>query len=142
MRWNWELWPWNFSNVLKQLFWMFCVSKEVFGCIFRRVVVETIWVRDWPRTEMATSSPWTKHTMSYHKSSTSILSSLDKDYIEEGRTDIYKWGETRSTRRRGMHGWAYAFKKRFIDKSVSGPASLYFYCGALRHSHSVDQIFY
>lgn len=62
--------------------------------------------------------------MSYHKSSTSILSSLDKDYIEEGRGDIYKWGEKRSTRRRGIRGWAYAFKKRFIDKSVS---AFYFY---------------
>lgn len=57
--------------------------------------------------------------MSYHQSKTSILSSLDKDYIEEGRRDIYKWGETRSRRRKGIRGWAYAFKKMFIDKWVS-----------------------
>lgn len=57
--------------------------------------------------------------MSYHQSKTSILSSLDKDYIEEGRRDIYRWGETRSTKRKGIRGWAYSFKKMFIDKGVS-----------------------
>lgn len=68
--------------------------------------------------------------MAYHKSSTSILSSLDKDYIEEGRDDIYKWGERRSTRRRGISGWEYAFKKRFFDKSVS-TTELCFYFGII-----------
>ncbi|KAK3740769.1 hypothetical protein QZH41_017512, partial [Actinostola sp. cb2023] len=56
--------------------------------------------------------------MSYHRTTNSIWNSLDKDYIEEGRGDIYKWGVTRSTKREGIRGWGYAFKKRFIDKSI------------------------
>lgn len=54
--------------------------------------------------------------MAFHVSKTSILSTLD--YIEDGRADIYKWGETRRSQRKGIRGKLYQFKKLFIDKSV------------------------
>lgn len=55
--------------------------------------------------------------MAFHVSKTSILSTLD--YIEDGRADIYKWSETRKSKRKGISGKLYQFKKLFIDKSVS-----------------------
>ena len=54
--------------------------------------------------------------MAYHVSKTSILSTLD--YIEDGRADIYKWSETRKSKRTGISGKLYQIKKLFIDKSV------------------------
>ncbi|EDO38746.1 predicted protein [Nematostella vectensis] len=51
----------------------------------------------------------------YEESKSSILSTL---YIEEGRQDIYKWGVQRKSKRKGIRGWFYAFRKKFIDKSI------------------------
>lgn len=40
------------------------------------------------------------------------------DIIEEGRRDIYKWGEKRRSKRSGFHGALYKTTKLFITRSV------------------------
>lgn len=57
--------------------------------------------------------------MAFPVGSSGILSTLDPDLIEDGRADIYKWSETRRSKRKGFKGKLYQFKKLFIDKSVS-----------------------
>lgn len=66
--------------------------------------------------------------MAFHVGKSSILSTLDPDFIEDGRADIYKWSETRRSKRKGISGKLYQFKKLFIDKTVSRDFYLFKSC--------------
>ena len=47
------------------------------------------------------------------------LTNAGLDFIEEGRRNIFEWGEKRRSNRRGLKGRIYEITKLFIDRSVS-----------------------